>query len=146
MLIATREEFRGITLPSDFIGVTIHQKNGPKPYASRFYYTHDGRYEHHLGTYSLAADAALARDEAMRRLEASLEKLNFANFREYLDARAAELHRTGLIVDFGEVQAYISSKVDVKIETIRSPSDQARGEEGSNEKKGTEVRSPRSQK
>ena len=65
------------------------------------------------GTYKLASDAALAYDKAMRLLKGQdYANANFANWQEYQNARVTELQRTGLEVDSGKVETYMTSKMN----------------------------------
>ena len=61
----------------------------------------------------MASDAALAYDKAMRLLKGQdYANANFANWQEYQNARVTELQRTGLEVDSGKVETYMTSKMN----------------------------------
>lgn len=65
-----------------------------------------------LGCYELAADAALAYDEAAKAIKDEDWELNFATKQSYCEARAKELDARGLDINCAEVLLAIESKVE----------------------------------
>lgn len=72
----------------------------------------------YIGVYTLSTDAAMAYDEAARRLKGSNCRLNFATIFEYEHSRARELERTGLSVDVVGTSSETISKILEKASNI----------------------------
>ncbi|KAL7526567.1 hypothetical protein ACHAXR_004615, partial [Thalassiosira sp. AJA248-18] len=89
-------------------GVSFNKEK--KKYQARI--NHGGKLCH-LGYYKLAVDAALAHDSALGLLKTQDDlETNFATEQDHKNARAMELKKTGLNVDFDAVEAYMSVKID----------------------------------
>jgi hypothetical protein len=84
--------------------------------------------QHHLGSYTLAADAALAFDKCSHQL--GLTKRNFPSLSEYSIARKEESDERDVDVLRSEVVAYMNSMVnkavlaDAKVVEVRCDSDE----------------------
>lgn len=67
-----------------------------------------------MGAYDLETDAAIAYDKAARLMTDSSkqQKLNFADDKDYVDARRRESAERGMVIDRNEANAEIDDKVE----------------------------------
>ena len=70
------------------------------------------------GTYTLASDAALVYDTFCKQAFGDEHETNFATAQDHTKFRDAELKSRGLDVDFDEVQAHITKKVNRAISKL----------------------------
>lgn len=105
---------------SQYQGVSFNKRQGT--YQSYVNIGIPRKKKYGLGSYQIQADAALAVDKCYR--QCGLPTVNFDNISEYSQARKKEAEETGIDVPRSEIQAYMTTKINIAVSSASHVNDQ----------------------